>query len=188
MIGKIFKHIALVTRHKWAVFIHCCKCGIPWRGIVHDLSKFSPTELFESAKYYHGARSPLAVCREEKGVSMAWLHHKGRNKHHLEYWVDEDCKVPPLVPYKYAVECVCDKLAATKTYRGKDYQPDMALAHFRRYGNKVHTNERTLAFIDKVFSDLCELGEKAILDKKYMKATYAAICLTTSDTEKEGLS
>jgi hypothetical protein len=181
MIGKAFKHFSLVMRHKWAVFIHCCKCGIPFRGLVHDLSKFTPTEFFESVKYYHGARSPLAVCREEKGMSMAWLHHKGRNKHHLEYWVDEDCKVPPLVPYKYAVECVCDKLAATKTYRGKDYQPDMALAHFRRYGNKVHTNERTLAFIDKVFSDLCELGEKAILNKKYMKATYAEICLSKED-------
>ncbi len=177
MIRRMLKHFLLVMHHKRLVFIHCAKCGIPWRGLVHDLSKFSPTEFFESAKYYHGARSPLAVCRETKGLSMAWLHHKGRNRHHLEYWVDEDCKVPPLVPYKYAVECICDKLAATKTYRGKDYQPDMALAHFRRYGNKVHTNEKTLAFIDKVFSDLCEMGEKAILRKDYMKKTYAQICL-----------
>jgi hypothetical protein len=177
MIKKIFKHLWLVTRHKHAVFIHCAKCGIPFRGLVHDLSKFSPTELFESVKYYHGARSPLAVCREKKGMSMAWLHHKGRNRHHLEYWVDEDCKVPPLVPYKFAVECVCDKLAATKIYRGKSYKPEMALEHFRRYGNKVHTNERSIAFVDKVFSDLCEMGEKEVLNKKYMKKTYKEICL-----------
>ena len=98
MIRKMTKHLWLVLRHTHAVFIHCAKCGIPLRGLLHDLSKFSPVEFFESVRYYHGARSPLAVCREEKGLSMAWLHHKGRNRHHLEYWVDEDCKVPPLVP------------------------------------------------------------------------------------------
>ena len=181
MIRKMLCHLRLVLRHKHAVFIHCLKCGIPLRGLLHDLSKFSPVEFFESAKYFHGARSPLAVCREEKGVSLSWLHHKGRNRHHLEYWVDEDCKTPPLVPYKFAVECICDKLAATKIYRGKDYSPDMALWHFRRYGNKVHTNEKTLAFIDKAFSDLCERGEDAVLNKKYMKETYAAICLEKQD-------
>ena len=181
MIRNICKHLWLVMRHKHAVFVHCFKCGIPLRGILHDLSKFSPVEFSESAKYFHGGRSPLAVCREERGLSLAWLHHKGRNRHHLEYWVDEDCKIPPLVPYKFAVECVCDKLAATKIYRGKSYTPEMALAHFRRYGNKVHTNERSLAFIDKVFSDLCELGEKEVLNKKYMKKTYREICLSDKE-------
>ncbi len=180
MAFKALRHLALVIRHKHLVFIHCVKCGIPLRGLLHDLSKFTPTEFFESIKFFHGARSPLAVCREEKGVSLAWLHHKGRNRHHLEYWVDEDCKTPPLVPYKFAVECICDKLAATKIYRGKSYTPDMALSHFRRYGNKVHTNEKTLTFIDKVFSDLCELGEDAVLNKKYMKKTYEEICLEKS--------
>ena len=182
MAFKAWKHFRLVMKHKHLVFIHCVKCGIPLRGLLHDLSKFTPVEFIESAKYFHGARSPLAVCREKKGVSMAWLHHKGRNRHHLEYWVDEDCAVPPLVPYKYAVECICDKLAATKTYRGKTYEPSMALAHFRRYGNRVHTNEKTLAFIDKVFSDLCERSEKEILNKKYMKRTFKEIC---GDKESE---
>ena len=84
-LSNIFKHFALVVRHKHKVFINCAKCGIPLRGLLHDLSKFSPTEFFESARYYKGFRSPIGVCRREKGVSLAWLHHKGRNKHHLEY-------------------------------------------------------------------------------------------------------
>lgn len=167
-----FKHIALVNRHKWRVFVHCAKCGIVWRGIVHDLSKFSPTELFESAKYYQGNHSPISACRREKGYSYAWLHHKARNKHHLEYWVDEECKTPPPIPYKYAVECICDKLAATKTYRGKNYDPAQALWHFRTYGNKVNANKNTMDFIENALTDLRDHGEKYILNRKYMKENY----------------
>jgi len=174
---NLFRHIGLVIRHKHKVFVHCAKCGILWRGIVHDLSKFSPTELFESAKYYRGYRSPIGVCRREKGMSLAWLHHKGRNKHHIEYWQDVDCQVHPLMPYKYAVECVCDKLAATKTYAGKDYSPDKALAHWTRYGNRAEANEKTKAFIERCFVDLEKYGEKHILNKKYMKETYKEVCL-----------
>ena len=176
-IVNLFKHISLVLRHKWRVFVHCAKCGIVWRGIVHDLSKFHPTELFESAKYYKGYRSPIGVCRRETGRSLAWLHHKGHNKHHLEYWFDEDCAEHPLVPYKYIVECVCDKLAATKTYAGKDYTPDKAMLHWERYGNKASANERSKKFIEVCFRDLNEKGEKYVLNKKYMKETYKAVCL-----------
>ena len=172
---NLFKHIGLVIRHKNKVFIHCVKCGLIWRGIVHDLSKFSPTELFESARYFQGNRSPIGVCRRANGVSHAWLHHKGRNKHHIEYWLDPDCEVTPVMPYKYAVECVCDKLAATKTYKGKEYSPDKLIEHWERYGNKVNGNPKTMQFIERVFSDIKLYGEKAVLNKKYMKKTYGEI-------------
>ena len=182
MVSNFFKHLFLVIRHKNAVLIHAWKCGILWRGIVHDLSKFSPEEFFESVKYYQGNRSPIGACRRATGMSRAWLHHKGRNKHHIEYWTDPDCQIPPLMPYKYAVECICDKLAATKTYKGKEYKPEDALAHWQRYGNKVQGNPKTLAFVEKVFTDLCEHGEKYVLNKKYMKKTYAEICLCDSES------
>ena len=176
-IKNLFGHLSVVLRHKHRVFINCLKCGLVWRGLVHDLSKFTPTEFFESVKYFQGNRSPIGACRRATGMSHAWLHHKGRNKHHIEYWIDPECEIQPLMPYKYAVECICYKLAATKTYKGKDYKPEMALEHFLRYGNKVHTNERSLAFVEKVFTDLCELGEKAVLNKKYRKETDKKICL-----------
>ncbi|MBR7116925.1 MAG: catalase [Clostridia bacterium] len=184
-IGNFFRHIALVIRHKNKVFWHCLKCGIVWRGIVHDLSKFSPTELFESAKYFTGYRSPIGVCREKNGVSHAWLHHKGRNKHHIEYWLDGDCDVTPLMPYVYAVECVCDKLAATKTYAGKNYTEDLALKHWLKHGNKVDGNPKTMLFIETVFRDLEAHGEKYILNKKYMRATYDRICLGKVEDSEE---
>lgn len=180
-ISNLLKHIALVIRHKHAVFINCAKCGLFFRGLIHDTSKFSPTELFESAKYYQGNRSPIGVCRRTTGVSYAWLHHKGRNKHHIEYWLDPDCAVTPLMPYKYAVECVCDKIAATKTYKGKEYKEYMPLEHWERYGNKVNGNPKTMEFIEKVFKDLSEHGEKYVLNKRYMKKTFNEI---TESSEK----
>lgn len=173
---KLFKHLGLVIRHRHKVFVHCVKCGIPWRGLVHDLSKFSWAELFESARYFVGYRSPIAICREKMGVSRAWLHHKGRNKHHIEYWLDGDCPVTPIMPYKYAVECVCDKIAATKTYCGKEYTDERPLMHWMRYGNKANGNPATMAFMERVFTDLAEKGEGEVLCKAYMKRTFAEIC------------
>ena len=175
-ISNFFKHLSLVSRHKWRVFVNCSKCGLVWRGLVHDLSKFSPTELFESVKYYQGTRSPIGVCRREKGVSLAWLHHKGRNKHHIEYWIDEECEIQPLMPYQYAVECVCDKLAATRVYAGKNYSTDLPLLHGNKYGNKVGGNPLTMAFVEAVFEDVKIHGEAYVLSKNYMKEKYNEIC------------
>ena len=175
-IGNLFKHLSLVSRHKWRVFINCSKCGLVWRGLVHDLSKFSPTEFFESVKYYQGNRSPIGVCRREKGVSLAWLHHKGRNKHHIEYWTDEECEIQPLMPYQYAVECVCDKLAATRVYAGKNYSTDLPLLHWNKYGNKVGGNPLTMSFVEAVFEDVKLHGESYVLTKRYMKEKYQEIC------------
>ena len=176
MFKKAIKHFCLVLRHKWGVFKNCVRCGLIWRGLVHDTSKFSPTEFFESVKYYNGSRSPISVCRKTVGYSKAWLHHKGRNKHHIEYWYDEECEVQPLMPYKYAVECVCDKLSATKTYKGKDYSPEMPLLHWDRYGSRACKNEQMKLFFETVFTDLKDKGEKYILNKRYMKATYERVC------------
>ena len=175
-IRNILAHTWLVTRHKWGVLKNCARCGLVWRGLVHDLSKFSPTEFFESAKYYQGNRSPIGVCRRDKGVSQAWLHHKGRNKHHIEYWYDAECKEHPMMPYKYAVECVCDKLAATRTYAGKGYNDSLPLEHWRKYGCRAEGNPRTLEFIEAVFLDVEAHGESYVLSKSYMKKKYSEIC------------
>ena len=175
-LSNAFKHFFLVLRHKNKVFLHCRKCGIAWRGVVHDLSKFTPEEFFESVRYYQGNRSPIGVCRRETGMSVAWLHHKGRNKHHIEYWLDPDCAVTPMMPYKYAVECVCDKLAATKIYNGKNYDDKKGLEHWERYGNKVNGNPKTMEFIGKAFLDIAEHGEAFVMNKEYMKKSYTEIC------------
>ena len=116
---KTIKHLKTICKHKYWVFYYCCKAGIPWRGLVHDLSKFSPTEFFESVKYYQGTSSPIDACKKDKGWSAAWMHHKGRNRHHFEYWWDNNG--PVKMPYKDALELICDYLGAGRAYQGRNF-------------------------------------------------------------------
>ena len=126
LISKFFGHLHTINKHRWYVFCNCCRAGIPWRGLAHDLSKYSPTEFWESVKYYSGDRSPVLNCKDINGVSFAWLHHKSLNKHHWEYWLDnfdngEGPNHPRGIemPYQYAVEMICDFIAAGQAYMGK---------------------------------------------------------------------
>ena len=131
---------------------------------MHDLSKFSPTEFFESAKYYKGFRSPIGVCRREKGVSLAWLHHKGRNKHHFEYWNDINIEtkryesVP--MPLRFVKEMFCDRVAASKIYRGKDYDDGHPLRYFRGGPDKSEMHPETAALLEGWLRTLAEKGER----------------------------
>lgn len=124
-IQKFFGHLKTVTRHKYWVWYYMNKCGLKWgwRGLWHDMSKFSPTEFWESVKYYSGTRSPIDACKEDKGISLAWMHHKGRNPHHYEYWQDnfDHGGEPKEMPWKYKVEMICDYLAASRAYMGKNF-------------------------------------------------------------------
>lgn len=118
-----FKHFKTIIKHKYWVGKYCFMCGIPWQGITHDLSKFSPTEFIESVKYYQGTSSPIDAAKADKGYSEAWMHHKGRNRHHYEYWQDNFDKGGEslIMPFKYAVELLCDYLGAARAYMGKDF-------------------------------------------------------------------
>ena len=71
---KIFGHLSVVNKHRFKVFSLCCKAGIPIRGILHDLSKYSPEEFIESARYFgEGKFSPIRTCKQTKGYSNAWI-------------------------------------------------------------------------------------------------------------------
>lgn len=120
-----WKHFCTITKHRWAVRRGCFRVGLYWRGLVHDLSKYSPTEFLPGAKYYQGTRSPNSQARELLGYSTAWMHHKGRNRHHYEYWTDLDVKtkkyMPVPMPRKFFTEMIMDRIAACKTYHGRNY-------------------------------------------------------------------
>ena len=175
-ITKIFKHLHVVNKHRWYVFIYACKAGIPFRGLVHDLSKYSPTEFIESVKYFNGHRSPIISAREDNGYSKAWLHHKGRNKHHFEYWEDliSSKRIGSPMPYKYVVECICDKIAACKAYNGKDFNSKQPL----EYWNKAEKNSvliihpNTSKFVETVLTKIANDGIKETLKRKYLKKIY----------------
>ena len=160
MIKNLIKHTILVTKHRWVVFKLCCKVGEPWRGFVHDLSKFSPTEFWESVKYYQGNKSPIPVARREKGFSDAWLHHKGRNKHHWEYWLDFGvdgiyaCKMPT----NYVIEMFCDRVAASMIYQKEKYTDSSALEYYENGRGKILIHPETDALIHHLLKYLSENG------------------------------
>ena len=170
---NIWKHFCLVSRHKWEVFKLCCRAGIPLRGLLHDLSKFSPSEFIESVKYYNGHRSPLAVSREINGYSKAWLHHKGRNRHHWEYWIDGYINggYGCIIPFRFACEMICDMIAASKVYQGPKYTFQSPLRYFeaQTYGRFVHPQIQD--FMRAVFTAYAEEGPAAI-NKQNLSAFY----------------
>ena len=130
------KHFKTITKHRHMVMTSCFRVGLIRQGLCHDLSKYSPTEFWQGAKYYQGTRSPNARAREAEGYSTAWMPHKGRNKHHYEYWSDvppgKHAYEPVPMPTRYLVESILDRIAASKVYRGKDYQNGDALAYLYR--------------------------------------------------------
>ena len=128
---KLFKHLMTVHNHRKEVRKLCFKCGLYWQGLIHDLSKYSPTELIPSVKYYTGTRSPIDNQIDDIGYSEAWLHHKGRNKHHYEYWQDDTHgHIRCNIPYRYIAEMFCDRVAACKIYQKEKYTQSSAWKYF----------------------------------------------------------
>lgn len=173
MLKNIIKHFNIITKHKLEVFKLCLKAGIPYRGLVHDMSKYSFTEFFESAKFYQGDRSPICKCKEINGYSKAWLHHKGRNKHHPEYWYDEDTEIKePIIPYKYTVEMICDKLAASKIYVGKNWTIKDEIIYWNKQKENILLNPKLIDMLTEVFDQIDKYGENKVINSKNLKTLY----------------
>lgn len=161
---KIWQHFKTITWHRWLVREGCFRVGLYWQGLTHDLSKYSLTEFRSGVRYYQGNRSPNAAEREDKGYSEAWMHHKGRNRHHYEYWTDMSREtgryesVP--MPRRYLAEMVADRVAACKVYEGKNYTPGSALAYLERSREKTLINPQTLKQLHYLLTMLRDKGEK----------------------------
>ena len=168
---KAWQHFKTITKHKLLVMDGCFRVGLYWQGLTHDLSKYSPTEFRAGAKYYQGDRSPNAAEREDKGYSEAWMHHKGRNRHHSEYWTDMNRQTRKYesipMPRKYLVEMVMDRRAACKTYQGKNYRDDSALGYFDRSREKDLMHPQTNRELRHILVMLAEKGEQETF--RYLK-------------------
>jgi hypothetical protein len=141
---------------------HCFKVGLIRQGLTHDLSKYSFAEFIPGAKYYQGNRSPQTKERELFGYSAAWLHHKGRNKHHFEYWTDfvDSRRVFVEMPPRYFAEMVCDRVAACKIYLKDKYKQTSSLEYFETKTDKSGMNEKTAERLKYFLTILAEQGEK----------------------------
>ena len=170
---KAWGHFCTINRHKMLVMKGCFAVGLIKQGLLHDLSKYSPTEFLVGCKYYQGNMSPNGVERIEKGYSSAWLHHKGRNKHHLEYWLDygipkreelgsgEKMGICGMkMPVKYAVEMYIDRVAASKNYQKEKYKDDSALRYYEREKELAMLHEDTRALLELLLQMLAKRGEE----------------------------
>ena len=163
---KALQHFKTITHHKFLVMKGCFAVGLYRQGICHDLSKYSWTEFRVGAKYYQGNRSPNNAEREDIGYSTAWLHHKGRNKHHYEYWIDYSLREipggmgPAPMPKKYVAEMLMDRIAASKTYLGAAYMDRAPLDYYLSAKEPAMIHPETKALLEKLLRMLACEGEK----------------------------
>ena len=164
----LYHHFMTITRHRHLVMKHCNKAGIPLRGLFHDLSKYSFAEFFMGVKYYNdGKKSPNEKERGERGFSSAWMHHKGRNKHHFEYWTDyyEGKIMPVPMPLIYRKELLCDRIAASKIYQGRQYTDQHPLTYFLNGKKNRLIDPETSDFIEYFLSLLANEGEEKMFEE-----------------------
>ncbi len=161
---NIIAHFKTITRHRHEVIKNCKKAGILWQGIFHDLSKYSPREFWVGARFYQGIKSPNDAERSRFGYSSAWLHHKGRNRHHFEYWTDYSpetriygaCKMP----LRYVKEMFCDRVAASKIYQGENYVSSHPYEYFEGGKKRRMIHPETSDLLEKLLIMLRDEGEE----------------------------
>lgn len=173
---NVIKHFHKINKHRYYVCKNCFKAKQYKRGLLHDLSKYSPTEFFESVKYYQGTYSPIDACKKENGWSKAWLHHRGYNKHHWEYWIDNINNGYPeaiLMPYEYAVEMLCDYIGAGQAYQGKDWTPYSEWKWWLEKRKHVLMHPVIYDFISNVLFTMYKIGPYTnFLNDEYLKKEY----------------
>lgn len=165
---KPLQHFQTITYHRRLVRQACFRVGLYRQGLLHDLSKYTPTEFWMGAKYFQGNRSPNNAEKEAKGYSAAWLHHKGRNKHHFEYWIDysapgssEKLLIGMKMPVRYVVEMFLDRIAACKVYQKEDYV-DASPWNYHQRSKRVQEvmHPESLALLNLLLQMLAQEGEE----------------------------
>ncbi len=166
---KVWQHFRTITAHKILVMKGCFQIGLYKQGLLHDLSKYGPTEFLVGCKYYKGYMSPNNAERYDKGYSSAWLHHKGKNKHHLEYWIDYGvgeeggegvamCGMK--MPLIYVAEMFVDRVSASKNYQKEKYTDRGALDYYNNSKDHYMLHPDTRAMLEYLLEMLWKKGEK----------------------------
>ena len=161
---KFWQHLKTITRHRMLVMAGCFRVGLYWQGLTHDLSKYSPTEFLVGVRYFQGSRSPNGAERQEKGYSEAWMHHKGRNRHHYEYWTDMNLETRVYesvkMPRRYLAEQFMDRRAACMVYQGKNYTNSSAYDYFMSSRERQLMHPENRQELEFLLGMLAQKGEK----------------------------
>ncbi|WP_288787629.1 DUF5662 family protein [uncultured Fibrobacter sp.] len=186
---RIFGHFLTITKHRHEVVRLCFRAGIGFQGLFHDLSKYSPTEFIPGVRFYTGKESPNNGERRSCGYSLAWMHHKGRNKHHFEYWYDYDMVTKKIVPVdmpdRYIKEMCCDRIAASKVYNKENYTTKSPLNYLQKSVAREKMTETTYRKLLYLLTMLAEKGEKETLKRmRQMREIPEAVANSASDIER----
>ena len=169
MITNMIGQFKTITNHKILVMKACFKVGLYKQGLLHDMSKYSLTEFLPGIKYYRGDVSPGGVQKREEGISTSWLHHKGRNKHHFEYWIDYEIDMSKglqgmKMPVKYVVEMFLDRMSASKNYLKEKYNDRSALEYYELRKEYYVMHPETRELLECLLNMLAEEGEEITLN------------------------
>ena len=186
---RIFGHFLTITKHRHEVVRLCFRAGIGFQGLFHDLSKYSPTEFIPGVRFYTGKESPNNGERRSCGYSLAWMHHKGRNKHHFEYWYDYDMVTEKIVPVdmpdRYIKEMCCDRIAASKVYNKENYTTKSPLNYLQKSTAREKMTETTYRKLLYLLTMLAEKGENETLKRmRQMREIPEAVANSASDIER----
>lgn len=173
MLKNALGHLNTINRHKLLVAKYCFKAGLYRQGLLHDLSKYSPAEFITGVKFFQGDKSPNTAEREKFGYSRAWLHHKGRNKHHMEYWTDYSQTGDKLMagvemPVEYVVEMFCDRIAACRVYHGGAYTDADPYNYYKRSHSHYMIHPETDRLLRRLLIILRDYGEETVF--RYIRA------------------
>ena len=162
-------HLSTINHHKMEVMRLCFKVGLYKQGLMHDLSKYSPKEFISGVVFYTGDKSPNTTERRVTGKSEAWLHHKGRNRHHFEYWIDYGQEPGSAMqgmkmPVKYVVEMFCDRVAASKNYNRDEYTDAYPLNYYLRGRSRDLLHPESAKLLESMLAMLAEKGEDFTFD------------------------
>ncbi|MBQ8638236.1 MAG: catalase [Lachnospiraceae bacterium] len=164
---RLTGHFCTISRHKWLVTKTCFRVGMYRQGIAHDLSKYAPVEFFAGVKYWQGTRSPINKEKEVLGYSLGWLHHKGRNRHHFEYWIDyapdpskglQGMKIPK----KYVAEMAIDRICASMNYQKENYTSKSAWDYYYNGRNYCVMHPEAQFLLEFLLKKTAEEGEEAV--------------------------
>lgn len=179
--NRFLGHLSTINHHKWLVTRDCIRVGLIRQGLMHDLSKYSPIEFLAGVKYYEqGKRSPINHEKEIKGYSQGWLHHKGRNRHHFEYWIDyapnpRDGLIGAKMPKRFVAEMVIDRISASRNYQKEHYTCRSAWEYYARAKNNYVMNDETRFLLEYLLKMTAEKGEAftyAYMRKKLLRHRY----------------
>lgn len=175
--SKYWKHFKTITIHKWYVMKACFKAGLFIQGILHDLSKYSITEFWRSARYFQGDKSPIDAEKIANGYSLAWQNHKAKNKHHWQYWTDFESGQMILLPMppKYLAEMICDWVGAGKAYNKGKWTIELYKSWYKSHRDTMHIHNSSKAYLDMIAkwalneSDIYKIANPKRIQSNYIQ-------------------